>query len=111
MARKLHYFDAFVMSKLLYGLSSTWLTSSQQRRLDGFHARCLRRILSIQPAFLSRVSNAIVFDKAAARPASEQMKSQQLSLLGKVGRAPAGSPIRRDALVGNTAIPSIGCYI
>ena len=93
--RKLHYFEAFIMSKLMYGLSSVWLTSSQQRRLDGFHARCLRRIVGIPPAFISRVSNAVVFGRSRTSPASVQLQSQQLLLLGRVGRSPAGSPMRR----------------
>ena len=43
--RKLEIFQAFVISRLQYGLCTSWLVKTQQRRLDGFHARCLRRIL------------------------------------------------------------------
>jgi len=43
--QKLRFLDGFVVAKLLYGLASLWLVTSQRRRLDGFLARCLRRIL------------------------------------------------------------------
>ena len=50
--KKLQFFSALVVSKLAYGLCTAWLTKARQRKLDGFHARCLRRILKI-PAALS----------------------------------------------------------
>ena len=67
-SRKLEFFQTFVMSRLQYGLCTTLLVKSQRRRLDGFHARCLRRILGIPPSFLSRVSNANVFSRMNALP-------------------------------------------
>ena len=44
---KVQFFNAFILSKLRYGLSSVWLVAAQRRRIDGFVARCLRRILNI----------------------------------------------------------------
>ena len=41
---KVHYFESLVISKLVYGFSTLWLVTAQRRRLDGFYARCLRRI-------------------------------------------------------------------
>ena len=37
-------------------------------------------------------------------------RASEDSLLGRVGRSPAGSPLRRNALVGSTALPVIGTY-
>jgi len=44
---KMAVYNACVVSTLLYG-SETWTTyASQERRLNSFHMRCLRRILGI----------------------------------------------------------------
>ena len=53
--RKLELFHALVVSKLVYGLSTMCFVKAQRRRLDGFYARCLRRVLGIPAAFVSRV--------------------------------------------------------
>ena len=91
---KLEFFHALIMSRLEYGLSSVWLVTAQRRRLDGFYARCLRRILRIQPSFLSRISNASVFATAGVQPFTEQLRQRQLILLGKVARSSADGPLR-----------------
>ena len=45
---KLHFFESLIASKLTYGLATLWLVTAQRRRIDGFYARCLRKILRIQ---------------------------------------------------------------
>ena len=109
--QKLDFFQAFVVSKLRYGLGSTWMVKAQRKRLDGFHARCLRKILGISPAYISRTSNAEVFRRANAQPLTEQLWSQRLMLLFRVGRSPAGDPLRRNTFKGATAQPVIGSYV
>ena len=109
--QKVDFFHAYVVSKLKYGLATTWLVMSQQRRLDGFYARCLRRILGIPAAYVSRVSNANVLNEAGVKPLTTQLLHQQILLLGRVGREPEGSPMRRHTLVGSTARPQIGRYV
>ena len=66
--RKLEVFDSVVVSRLLYGLSSAWLNAADIRRLNGFHCRCLRVILGIQPSFVSRISNQKVLREAGKPP-------------------------------------------
>jgi hypothetical protein len=109
--RKLEYFQAFVVSKLIYGLSAAWLVKMQQRRLDGFYARCLRRVLGIPAAYVSRISNKSVFDMAEVRPLTAQVRKQQIYLLGRVGRSAADSPLRRDTFVDNTLQPQVGRFV
>ena len=109
--RRLRYLDALVISRLLYGMASIWLVTSQRRRLDGFYARCLRKVLGIPAAFISRISNATVFARAGVIPLSNQLLRRQLSLLGKVALSPQGHPLRRDAFVDNTLQPQIGRFI
>ena len=51
--RRLEIYSSVVESRLLFGLSSVWLTTRQRRRLDGFQNRCVRSIIGVKPAFLS----------------------------------------------------------
>ena len=110
-SRKLELFHALVVSKLLYGLSTLWLTKAQRRRLDGFYCRCLRRILRIPAAFVSRVSNKIVFERAGATPLSDQILHRQLLLLGKVVRAPEDSLLKQCVFSSGTLLPQIGQFV
>ena len=109
--QKLTCFHAFVVTGLLYGLSTLWLVQSQRRRLDGFHARSLRRIQSIPASYVSRVSNRVVFERAAVVPLSAQLLRQQLVLMGRVARAPPGDPLRRDTFIGQSLRPAVTQYI
>jgi len=109
--KKIEYFTAFVASRLLYGLPSVWLVTSQRRRLDGFYCRCLRRILGIQSSYMSRVSNATVLSQAGMKPFSAQVLKQQLLLLGRAALAPDGSPMRCNTFADGTLIPQIGRFI
>ena len=70
--RKVEIYSACVLSKLLYNLHSLWLSPSEERKLDAFHCKCLRRILHIQPSFHSHVTKRTVIEKA---------KSHKLSVL------------------------------
>ena len=108
---KLRYFESIVMSKLLYGLSSVWLVTAQKRRLDGFYARCLRRLLHIPSSYISRVSNACVLSRAGVRPLSEQLLHRQLLLLGRVARSPDGSTMRINTFRDGGVQPQIGHFI
>ena len=110
-SRKIHFLYSLVISRLLCGLSSLWLVRAQLRRLDGFYARCLRRVLGIPSAYISRISNAKVFERAGVAPLSHQLLRQQLCLLRRVAQSPAGGPMRRDTLVNDSLRPQIGVYI
>jgi len=94
-ARKVAVYNAIVVSRLLYGLSSAWLNAAEIRRLNGFHCRCLRKITRIRPSFVSRVSNAAVLMRAHEHPLSSYLRYQQLLLFGRVARAPARDALRR----------------
>ena len=43
-SRKAEIFQAVVATKLLYGLSAAWLNVAERRRIDGFQARCVRKL-------------------------------------------------------------------
>ena len=83
-SRKLHIFDAAVVSKLRYCTASAWLSKGCLRKLDGFHCSCLRKILGIKASYISRVSNDRVRARAERRKLSWEIRRSQLALLGKV---------------------------
>ena len=109
--RKLHIFHTLVQSKLLFALSSLCLTAPQQRRLNGFQCRCIRRIIGIAPSYISRISNKEVLRKAVQRTATELLLKQQLQLLGKVLRAPEGHPMRVACFIPGTLWPATERYV
>ena len=78
--RKFQIYRACICSNVLYGLQTAWLTKSQRGRLDGFDARCLRKILGIKSAYWSRVSNHRVLVKLNAVTLSTLLLEQQLLL-------------------------------
>ena len=87
------------------------LGKAQRRRVDGFYARCLRRILGIPHSFYSRVSNQTVYRQAGVLPLTEQLAKQQLNLFGIVARSPGNSPLRRDTFMGDALQPTISHLI
>ena len=96
---------------LKYRLATVWLVTSQRWRLDGFVARCLRRLLRIPASFVSRVSNTTVLAKARMTPFSQQMLSHQISFLRKVALSESGYPLRNDIFIDSTLTPQIGRFI
>ena len=103
-------FSTLVASKLAYAVASAWLLKTEQRRLDGFQAKCLRRILKIPPSFLSRFSKKTVLTKAGARPLSEQVAAEQQELMGKILDDQAKEDLQKVAFrcVGGNLIPTTG---
>jgi hypothetical protein len=93
-AQKCRIFDACVVSKLCYSFEVASLNVSERRRLDGFQARCLRRICKIPPAFISRVSNATVLCIADQLALSTTLSRQQLSYFEQLIRRPNDDPVR-----------------
>ena len=107
---KLRYFDAYVLSKLQYGLATIWLNTAQRRRMDGFVARCLRRILHVPAAFISRVSNATIYERAGVGAFSQQILKHQLVLLRKVALS-QNPHLRRDTFADSSLTPQIGRFV
>ena len=87
------------------------LAISVLRRLDGFQARCLRIILNIPPSYISRISNAIVLQRAGAESASDQLRKRQLLQLGKISRSPPDSALRGASFILGTDFPATDRYV
>jgi len=102
-SRKLEIYRSLIESKLLYGLCTASYRKADLRRLDGFQSKCLRTILGILPAHLSRVSNGAVRSQVAWKSAS--------TLLLEVLRLEDASPLRTCCFVAGTLEPRTCHYI
>ena len=98
-------------TKLLYAMASLALTVAQQRRLNGFQNRCIRKIIGVAPAFVSRISNATVLTTADYPLATKLLLKRRLQLFGKILRLPSVHPLRMACFVPNTLTPVADQYI
>jgi len=101
LRRKLQIYEACVLSTLMYGLRTTWFNIAERRRLDGFQARCLRKILGIPHSYYSRVPNFDVLRRAEHRPLSIKLLEQQLIFFGDAVCRNSG-PIRNSIFESGT---------
>ncbi len=97
---KMKVYQASVLNILLYG-SETWTTYIwQERRLNSFHLRCLRRILGI--TWQDRVPNTEVLDQAKTFRLHALLSQRRLRWLGHVCRMQDGR-IPKDIMYGELA--------
>ena len=94
-AKKISIYCTCVLGKVLYSLDSIWLLQADRRRLDGFHCRMFRRVLTIPHSYYSRMTNAKVLEKAGCTPLSEVLLARQAKLFKKIQRLPEDSLVRR----------------
>ena len=93
-SRKLKIFEACILSKLAYGLMPVCLSKVEQRRLDGFQCRCLRRIVGVAPSFYSRISNATVYQMTRQQPLSQMLQQQRMIYFGHLARRGSDDVVR-----------------
>ena len=101
-------FTACILQRLLYSLDTAWLNKSLRRKLDGFHAKCLRQILQISPSFMSRVSNEFILRQFDTVPLSKILLQRQLELFGNIARLPNDHILRKITFEENSLQP-ISC--
>ena len=109
--RKLELFEALVLSKVLYGVASAWLSKADLGRLDGFQAGCLRKMLQIPASYVSRVSNEAVRKTAGQDALSNMVRTAQLKLMGKVLNDDAKRILRDVAFQGSTTLSANAAYV
>ena len=98
---KMAVYNACVISTLLYG-SETWTTyAGQERRLNSFHLRSIRRILGI--SWQDKVTNADVLSRAGLPTKYTLPRQRRLRWLGHVRRMEDGR-IPKDILYGELAL-------
>ena len=91
-----------MVQKSLHGLDSAWLSKALLQKLDGFHAKCLRKLLKVSPSYISRVSNHYVLQQLGAQPLSQTLLQRQLLLFGHIARMTSDSVVRNSVFVGDT---------
>ena len=97
---KMAVYRACVLSTLLYG-SEAWTTyTTQERKLNAFHLRCLRRILGI--SWKDKVTNNEVLSQASIPSMYTLLRERRLRWLGHVHRMEDGR-IPKDLLYGELA--------
>ena len=94
---KLRVYQACVLSTLLYG-SESWTTyAGQEKRLNSFHLRCLRRLLQIK--WQDKVTNTEVLQRAGIPSLFTLLSRKRLKWIGHVRRMDDGR-IPKDMLYG-----------
>ena len=94
---RLRVYHACVLMTLLYG-SETWTTyARQEKKLNSFHMRCLRRILQIK--WQDRVPDTEVLEQANTCSLNALLAERRLRWLGHVRRMDTGR-IPKDLLYG-----------
>ena len=73
-------YQACVLSTLLYGSESLTTYARQERRLNGLHLRCLRRLLHIR--WQNRVTNTEVLESAGSLSMPSLLIQRRLRWLG-----------------------------
>ena len=94
---KISVYQAYILSTLLYG-SETWTSySHQEKKLNSFHLRCLRRLFEIR--WMDKVSNEEVLQRASLPTVSVVIKQQRLRRV----RLMDDGRISKDLLYGEIA--------
>ena len=98
---KMAVYNACVVSTLLYG-SEAWTTySKQERKLNSFHLRSLRRILGI--SWKDKVPNTEVLHRAGLPTMYTLLRQRRMRWIGHVRRMEDGR-IPKDILYGELAV-------
>ena len=100
---KYKIYMACIISKLLYGLQTAWLTKAQRTKLDGFHARWVRTIVGVLPSYWSRISNLEVLSYVRGQQLSGLLLELQLGLFGKIFRRDQNDPLRQVVFRSNSS--------
>ncbi|KAK4322823.1 hypothetical protein Pmani_006488 [Petrolisthes manimaculis] len=84
MKTKMLIYQSCMLLSLMYGSESCTLYSRQEKRLNFFHLRCFRKILSIK--WQDKITNVQVLRRAGLPTVFEMLKERRLRWLGHVYR-------------------------
>ena len=103
---KVNACKACVISTLFYGSESCTMRAHQEKRLNVFHMRCLRRTLGI--TWQDYVTNKVVLEKAGIPSLHTLLKQRRMRWLGHVTRMKDGH-IPRENTKRTTPTTLQGC--
>ena len=86
-------YKSLVKSVLLYNCGTWALTQTDEKRLDAFHRKQLRRVLNIH--YPTVISNTSLYDKCNERPLSLQILDSRWQLFGHILRRDSNIPANR----------------
>ena len=81
---KINVYNACILSSLLYGAEGWTTYSHQTRKLNGFHCRCLRKILGIK--WHQKVTNVEVLNRANSVSIHSHLSKKRLRWVGHIKR-------------------------
>ena len=94
---KCRVYQACVLSTLLYGSEAWTIYSRQERRLNTFHMRCLKRLLKIE--WQDHITNQQILERAKIPSLHALLSQRRLRWLGHVWRMDDGR-LPKDILYG-----------
>ena len=72
---KIRVYDAVIVAKLMYGLTSIPLSKADANKIDAFQMRGVRKILKVKHPYWSRISNKKLLEMANEKLGNEQDKN------------------------------------
>ena len=106
---KLKVYDAVIVAKLMYGLTSIPLSKADANKIDAFQMRGLRKILKIKHPYWSKVSNKKLLeiandklreerDKKCLERLSNRLIERQIVLVAHTIRLDEQDPLKRISI-------------
>ena len=90
---RLKLYETLVLSILLYN-SGTWgMNLSDEKYINSFHRRQLRKVIGVQ--WPHRIRNRKLYEKCNTQPLSITITERRWKLLGHIMRLPANCPARK----------------
>ena len=90
--KRIKLYHSLVKSVLTYN-SCTWgMGVQEEREMDGFHRRQLRQVLGVK--YPTTMRNAVVYERAKARPLSVEITEARWKMLGHTLRMHEKTPAR-----------------
>ena len=93
LTTRIGLYEALVKSVPLYNCWTWSVPKDDQRKLNSFHRRQLRKVIGIQ--WPHKVSNNKLYKVTGTKPLSMTITKRRLKLLGHILRLPADCPARK----------------
>ena len=99
---KIRTFNVYSASIFLYNSELWTLTDTQEKEIDSFHRRLLRKVVNIR--WPKRISNEDLYKKVGVEKWSVTIKRRRLNWLGHLMRLDPDTPVRRSLLESLTDV-------
>ena len=93
LTNRIRLYKMLVKNVLLYNCGTWGVSKDDQRKLNSFHRRQLRKVIGIQ--WSHKISNNKLYKITGTTPLSITMTERRWKLLGHILRLPADCPVRK----------------